>query len=97
MIKLFLFMMLVSGSVFAQEACFTEEKPHYFVATGTAKTVGVGGLRTFGIVSPNHNDMAACNEALDMLRAQTGIAGGNGIATQLLSYEGFCIAAEVCP
>ena len=29
---------LVSFPAFAQDACLQDEKPHYFVATGTVKT-----------------------------------------------------------
>jgi len=106
--------MMVSGSVMAQVACMQDEKPHYFVATGTAKTampdtlkavltsqeqtVWQNTYRTFSVVSPAHNDLAACTDALEMMRAQRAIAPKNGIhALQSVAYEGFCLPVEVCP
>lgn len=106
--------MLVPGSVFAQEACIQDEKPHYFVAIGTVKTtmttplkdlltdaeelVWTNTFRTFGVTSPAHKDLAACNEALDFLRAQRNLPAKQPIhAIQSLSYEGFCLPVEVCP
>lgn len=88
---------VMSGVAAAQEVCTPEEKPHYYVATGTAKN-GTSALKTFGIVSPAHKDLTACNEALEFLKSQTGIAGVPGkIPAQLIHYEGFCLATEVCP
>lgn len=89
----------VSTSVSAQQAeCVIDEKPHYFVATGTAKTENAtGALRSFGVVSPSHKDLAACNEALDQLRAQIRINAKNGLPAQKVAYEGFCLTTEICP
>jgi len=106
--------MLASGSVMAQVACVQDEKPHYFVAIGTVKTtmttplkelltdaeelVWTNTFRTFGVTSPAHKDLAACNEALDFLRAQRNLPAKQPIhAIQSLSYEGFCLPVEVCP
>lgn len=112
--NVFVLMMLVSGSVSAQVACLQEEKPHYFVAVATTKTTmpdalkavlttqeqiaWVNTYRNFSVVSPEHSDLAACNEALSMLEAQRAIAPKNGIhAVQSVSYDGYCMAVEVCP
>lgn len=86
---------LMSGSVMAQVACMQDEKPHYFVATGTTKTAMPDTLKavmtdaeklawantynTFSVVSPAHSDLAACTEALMLLEAQRAIAPKNGI------------------
>ncbi len=88
---------IVSCNVSAQEVCTPEEKPHYFMATGTAKN-GTSALKTFGVVSPAHKDLTSCNAALEFLFVQTGIAGVPGkIPAQLVHYEGFCLAVEFCP
>ena len=104
---------LVSFPSFAQVACLQDEKPHYFVATGTAKTAMPDTLKavltpkeqlewqnaynTFSVVSPAHTDLAACTDALEMMRAQRAIAPKNGIhALQSVAYEGFCLPVEVC-
>lgn len=105
---------LMSSSVMAQVACMQDEKPHYFVATGTTKTAMPATLKaaltdaeqlawsntynTFSVVSPAHTDLAACTDALEMMRAQRAIAPKNGIhALQSVAYEGFCLPVEVCP
>ena len=87
------------SNAYAQQAeCIIDEKPHYFVATGTAKTENATGtLRTFGLTSVPHKDLAACNEALDLLRAQIRINKKNDIPAQKVAYEGFCVATEICP
>lgn len=87
------------GNAYAQQAeCIIDEKPHYFVATGTAKTENAtGALRTFGLVSNPHKDLAACDEALEILRAQIRINAKNGLPAQKVAYEGFCVATEICP
>lgn len=89
----------ITSNASAQQAeCIIDEKPHYFVATGTAKTENAaGGLRTFGLVSKDHKDLAACDEALELLRAQIRINAKNGLPGQKVAYEGFCIATEICP
>jgi len=106
--------LMIPGSVMAQVACVQDEKPHYFVATGTAKTAMPDTLKavltdaeklawsntynTFSVVSPAHSDLTACNDALEMMRAQRAIAPKNGIhALQSVAYEGFCLPVEVCP
>lgn len=106
--------MLISGSAIAQEACVQDEKPHYYVAEGTTKTPltnelkanltpqqqveWVNTFRTFGIVSNEHKDLAACNQALDLLVAQRNIPKKDPIhAVQSLSYQGRCLAIEICP
>ncbi len=106
--------LLVSFSVSAQEACLLDEKPHYYVAEGTTKTPltnelkanmtpqqqaeWVNTFRTFGIVSAVHENLAACNEALDLLVAQRNIPRKDPIhAVQSLSYQGRCIATVLCP
>lgn len=49
-------------------------------------------------MSPAHNDLAACTDALEMMRAQRAIAPKNGIhALQSVAYEGFCLPVVVCP
>ncbi len=105
---------LVSFSVSAQDVCTPEEKPHYYVATGTVKTTVPNSLssvltanekliwtstfRTFSVVSPAHENLAACNEGLEFLRAQRAIAIKAPIhALQSVSYEGFCLATSICP
>lgn len=104
----------ISLPVVAQDACIQDGKPHYFVATGTVKTtmtaplkdlltdaeelVWTNTFRTFGVTSPAHKDLAACDNALDMLRAQRNLPAKQPIhAIQSLSYEGFCLPVEVCP
>lgn len=87
---------IVSCNVSAQ-TCNPDTIPYYYMATGTAKN-GTSALKTFGIVSPAHKDQTACNAALDFLKDQTGIAGvKDKIPAQLVHYEGFCLAVEVCP
>lgn len=90
---------VVMSNVSAQQVeCILDEKPHYYVATGTVNGGGVQGLRTFSVVSPTHKDLAACTEGLELLRAQMKIAPkGNISASQNVSYEGFCITTEICP
>lgn len=89
------------SNAYAQQAeCIIDEKPHYFVVTGTAKTEAInsaGALRTFGLVSNPHKDLAACDEALEILRAQIRINAKNGLPAQKVAYEGFCVATEICP
>lgn len=104
---------LVSFPVFAQDACIQDEKPHYFVAIGTVKTtmttplkelltdaeelVWTNTFRTFGITSIAHVNLAACDNALSMLRTQRNLPAKQPIhAIQSLSYEGFCLPVEVC-
>lgn len=106
--------LVLSGSAIAQDACLIDEKPHYFVAEGTTKTpltnelranltpdqqaVWTNSFRTFGIVSAIHNDLAACNDALELLTAQRNIPRKDPIhAVQSLSYQGRCIATVICP
>lgn len=106
--------LLVSGSVLAQDVCIQDEKPHYYVAEATTKTTMTDTLkaeltpreqliwqntyRNFSVVSVEHKDLAACNEALDLLKAKRAIAPKNGIhALQSLSYDGQCLAVEICP
>lgn len=106
--------LLVSGSVLAQDVCIQDEKPHYYVAEATTKTTMTDALkveltpreqliwqntyRNFSVVSVEHKDLAACNEALDLLKAKRAIAAKNGIhALQSLSYDGQCLAVEICP
>ena len=95
----FLALMLVSSLAVAQGAeCIQDEKPHFYRATGTVQTQGTTALRTFSEVSPALKDLAACGQALEFLRAQTGIAPKGAITKkQFISYEGSCIAAELCP
>jgi len=105
---------LIPGMVWAQDACIQDEKPHYYVAEATTKTTMTDALkaeltpreqliwqntyRNFGVVSIEHKDLAACNEALDLLKAKRAIAPKNGIhALQSLSYDGQCLAVEICP
>lgn len=73
----------------AQDACLIDEKPHYYVVTGTVKTtmtdplkallasdeqlVWTNTFRTFSVVSIAHDDLATCNENLKFLRAQRNI------------------------
>lgn len=87
------------SNAYAQQAeCIIDEKPHYFVATGTAKNENAtGALRTFGLVSGVHDDLAACSESLELLRAQIRINAKNGLPAQKVAYEGFCVATEICP
>lgn len=111
--NLFVLMMLISGNLSAQVACLQDEKPHYFVVVATTKTTmsdalkaaltpqeqiaWVNTYRNFSVVSPTHNDLSACNEALDLLKAQRALAPRNGIhALQSVSYDGYCLAVEVC-
>ncbi len=107
-------LMVVPGYGMAQDACIQDEKPHYYVAEATTKTTMTDALkaeltpreqliwqntyRNFSIVSIDHKDLAACSEALDMLKAKRAIAPKNGIhALQSLSYDGQCLAVEICP
>lgn len=96
-----------------QVECIQDAKPHYFVATGTVKTtiptplaavlteaekvVWTNTFRTFGVVSPVHADLAACNEALDHLKSKRSLPAKAPIhALQSLSYEGECLAVSIC-
>lgn len=106
--------LVLSSSVYAQQVeCIQEEKPHYYVATGTVKTtipaplaavltsaeevVWTNTFRTFGVVSPVHTDLAACNEALDFLKSKRNLPAKAPIhALQSLSYEGECLAVSIC-
>ncbi len=90
-------LLVASQSVSAQQAeCFTEEKPHYFTALGTSKS-GTTAIRNFTYVSPAHKDLAACTEALDMLKADRGVSSTDGIVTQTIRITGKCLAVEICP
>lgn len=106
--------MLVSFSVSAQDICVQDEKPHYYVAEGTTKTPltnelkasltpqqqveWVNTFRTFGIVSIIHENLAACDQALELLVAQRNIPKKDPIhAVQSLSYQGRCLPATLCP
>ncbi len=112
--KLFIVLSFIALPVMAQDACIQDEKPHYYVAEATTKTAMIDALkatltpqqqlewqstyRNFGVVSIAHKDLAACNEALDLLKSKRAIAPKNGIhALQSLSYDGQCLAVEVCP
>ena len=80
---------LMAGQVVAQDACIQDEKPHYFVADKTLKTTMPDSLkavltlqeqliwtntyRSESVVSPVHSDLAACNQALELLEAQRNL------------------------
>lgn len=93
--------------------CIQDAQPHYYVAEGTTKTpltnelravltteqqaVWTNTFRTFAIVSIEHDDLAACNSALEVLTSQRNIPRKDPIhAVQSLSYQGRCLPTIIC-
>lgn len=107
-------MLVSVSAMAQQVDCVQSEKEHYYVAEATTKTAMPETLKAVltdkekliwqntysnsSVTSIAHKDLAACNNALDFLKAQRAIAPQGGIhASQSLSYQGRCFAVEICP
>ncbi len=82
--------MLVSFSVSAQDtSCVQDERPHFFMATGTFKTtipdsleavltdkeklIWTSTVQTEIVIGPEQGNLQACKDALGLLEAQRNI------------------------